>query len=177
MVVERVSKNWHTSAVGLLVLKAEIKLKLVHYYTSDFVIDPDVSRMNGHWWEGKVKLNYLCALHNPENKMCFHKLSCSLQSTVLCGLRAFSCTQLAFWLYITEKRSLQRSKTVQLEGSIFTHTQKLFTEQKVSVNIPLIGLMKTQAEHNHKLYHNKPLNMDYGGTTLRFSLSLCLSGV
>ena len=53
-----------------------------------------------------------------------------------------------------------------------THTQKLFTEQKVSVNIPLIGLMKTQAEHNHKLYHNTPLNMDYGGTTLRFSLSL-----
>ena len=61
------------------------------------------------------------------------------------------------------------------EEHLHTHTQKLFTEQKVSVNIPLIGLMKTQAEHNHKLYHNKPLNMDYGGTTLSFPLSLAPS--
>lgn len=60
------------------------------------------------------------------------------------------------------------------EEHLHKNTQKLFTEQKVSVNIPLIGLMKTQAEHNHKLYHNKPLNMDYGGTTPRFSLSLSL---
>lgn len=108
--------------------------------------------------------------------MFFYKPFDELLSTVYFvaqGLLLYcSCTELAFYCNCILHRKGHEDCTAQ-EEHLLTHIE-LFREQKVSVNIPLIGLMKTHAKHNHKLYHNKPLNMDYGETTLRFFLSRSL---
>lgn len=108
--------------------------------------------------------------------MCFHKPFELLSSVYFVALRAVTELYLHITCFLTvfyrEEGMKVKGCTAQ-EEHLHIRIETIYRTEgfcKYPFNRP----NETQAKHNHKLYHNKPLNMDYGETTLRFFLSRSL---